>query len=120
MVRADPVFAAPDRVQGFVLLFGDLSERRTAEAARRRFQEAIVERHQVMTVPLDSKADLVYRNLLSSVVGNAQLAALEIADGVDLAHLPEMLESVRASVARTAELLEHLIWHATREAKDDD
>ena len=119
MVRADPVFAAPDRVLGFVLLFSDLSERRTAEAARRRFQEAIVERHQVMTVPLDSKADLVYRNLLSSVVGNAQLAALEIADGVDLAHLPEMLESVRASVARTAELLEHLIWHATREAKDD-
>jgi light-regulated signal transduction histidine kinase (bacteriophytochrome) len=120
MVRADPVFAAPDRVLGFVLLFSDLSERRTAEAARRRFQEAIVERHQVMTVPLDSKADLVYRDLLSSVVGNAQLAALEIADGVDLAHLPEMLESVRASVARTAELLEHLIWHATREAKDDD
>jgi hypothetical protein len=52
-------------------------------------------------------------------VGNAQLAALEIADGVDLAHLPEMLESVRASVARTAELLEHLIWHATHEARDD-
>ena len=94
-VRADPVFSAPDRVLGFVFLFTDLMERRAAEAARRRFQERVIERHRV-TVPLDSKADLVYRNLLASVIGNAQLAALEITDGVDLARMPEMLESVRA------------------------
>jgi two-component system, chemotaxis family, sensor kinase Cph1 len=113
LVRADPVFSAPNRVLGFVLLFTDLAERRAAEAARRRFQEDVIERHR-LTVPLDSKADLVYRNLLASVVGNAQLAALEITDGVDLARMPEMLESVQASVARTAELLEHLVWHASR------
>ncbi len=49
---------------------------------------------------LDSKADLMFRNLLSTIVENAQLAALEIADGVDPADMPEMLETVRASVAR--------------------
>ena len=43
---------------------------------------------------------------------NAQLAALEITDGVDLADIPEMLDSVRASVARTKRALNHLVWHA--------
>lgn len=45
---------------------------------------------------------------------NAQLAALEIADRVDPAHMPQMLEALRASVARTAEVLRHLVWHASR------
>ena len=117
-VRADPVLSSPGRGLGFVLLFTDLTESKRVEAARRRFQEGIIERHRVMTVPLDSKADLVYRNLLSSVVGNAQLAALEITDGVDMARMPEMLESVRVSVTRTAELLEHLIWHASGMSDD--
>lgn len=118
LVRADPVLSAPDRVLGFVLLFTDLTEQRAVEAARRRFQEGILERHPALAVQLDSKADLVYRDLLSSVIGNAQLAALEITDGVDLARMPDMLESVRASVTRTAELLENLIWHA-REGSDE-
>lgn len=117
-VRADPVLSSPGRGLGFVLLFTDLTESKRVEAARRRFQEGIIERHRAMTVPLDSKADLVYRNLLSSVVGNAQLAALEITDGVDMARMPEMLESVRVSVTRTAELLEHLIWHASGMSDD--
>ena len=51
-----------------------------------------------MTGRLDSKADLVFRNLLSTMVENAQLAALEIADGVDPAQMPEMLEAIRMSV----------------------
>lgn len=116
LVRADPVLAAPERVLGFVLLFTDLTERKAVEAARRRFQEGIIGRHRFMTVRLDSKADLIYRNLLSSLVGNAQLAALEITDGMDLTQMPAMLESVQASVTRAAELLEHLIWHASRAA----
>ena len=63
---------------------------------------------------LDSATDLVYRRLLSSIVDNAQLAALEITDGVDMARMSDMLESVRSSVTRTAELLEHLIRHANK------
>lgn len=114
LVRADPVFSSPDRVLGFVFLFTDISERKTAEAARRRFQEGVIERDHVMSVPLDSKADLVYRNLLANIISNAKLAGLEITDGVDLARMPGMLESVRASASRAAELLEHLIWHSTR------
>lgn len=119
-VRADPVVASPDRLLGFVFVLTDLTERKAADAARRRFQEGIIEPYRGATVRLDTKSDLVYQNLLSAVVGNAQLAALEITDGVDVAHMPELLENVRASVGRTAELLEHLIWHATSISNDED
>jgi two-component system, chemotaxis family, sensor kinase Cph1 len=114
-VRADPVLAPPGRVLGFVLLLNDLTERKAAESARRRFQEGLVEQNRTMHERLGSKANLQYFNLLSSVVGNAQLAALEITDGVDVGQMPELLESVQTSVSRTAELLEHLIRHASRE-----
>jgi two-component system, chemotaxis family, sensor kinase Cph1 len=43
---------------------------------------------------------------------NAQLAVLEIADGIDKARTMPMLESVRASVNRAAEVLDRLIRHA--------
>jgi light-regulated signal transduction histidine kinase (bacteriophytochrome) len=114
LVRADPVFSAPDRVLGFVLLFTDLSGRKRAEAARRRFQEGIVQGHRVRPGRLDTEADLAFRNLLNTVVENAQLAALEITDGVEVAQMPRMLDSIRASVTRTAEVLEHLLRHAGR------
>ena len=112
LVRADPVFSAPDRVLGFIFLFNDLTRRKEADAARRRFQEGIVESRRPRAARLDSREDLVFRTLLASVVENAQLAALEITDGVEAERMPDLLESVRASVARTAEMLEVLIWHA--------
>ncbi len=112
LVRADPVFSAPDRVLGFVFLFNDLTRRKEADAARRRFQEGIVEGHRPRSGGLGSHEDLVFRTLLAAVVENAQLAALEITDGVEPERMPVLLESVRASVARTAEVLEVLIGHA--------
>jgi light-regulated signal transduction histidine kinase (bacteriophytochrome) len=120
LVRGDPVLASPQRTLGFVLLFTDLTERKAADAARRQFQEAIVDRHRVLGVPLDSQSDLAYRNLLSSVVDNAQLAALEITDGVDPGSMPHELESVRSSVSRTARLLRQLMWHATGGVPGED
>jgi hypothetical protein len=118
LLRADPVFAPPDRMLGFVLMFTDLTERKAAEIARRRFQEGVIAQHRPVTGRLDSKADLVFRNLLSTMVENAQLAALEIADSVDPAQMPQMLEAIRTSVARTAEMLGYLIWHSSRGEKE--
>ena len=108
LVRADPVMSTPDRVLGFVLLFTDLTERKAADAARRRFQEGILQSHRKPKGPIQSQADLATQTLLSSVIENAQLAALEITDGSDTAAMPNLLESVRASVARTAEVLDQL------------
>jgi PAS domain S-box-containing protein len=108
LVRAEPVVTSPNRVLGFVLVFTDLTEKKAAEAARRRFQDSILQSHRKLVGRINSEADLTFENLLSSVIENAQLAALEIADGPDTARMPEMLESVRTSVARAAEVLEQI------------
>ena len=118
LLRADPVFASVDRTLGFVLLFTDLTERKAAEAARRSFQNDLLEQRSTMSARLDTTTDLQFRNLLSKITENAQLAALEIADRVDPARMPQMLESLRASVARTAEVLRYLLWHAARRPKN--
>lgn len=112
LVRADPVYAAADRILGFVIMFTDNTEQRAATVARRRFQEGIIERHRLVTGRIGPTTDPDYHALLSSVIENAQLAAMEITDRADVERMPEMLESVRVSVARTTELLEHLISHA--------
>jgi len=119
LVRADPVFAPPDKVLGYVILFIDLTERKAAEAARRGFQEDLIERRRVTNVRLDSEADVAFQNLLSPIIENAQLAALEITDGIDATRMPEMLQSVRTSVSRAAEVLEQLIWHSSRTSKSE-
>jgi two-component system, chemotaxis family, sensor kinase Cph1 len=120
MVRADPVFSSPERVLGFVIFFTDLTEQKAAESARRRFQEGIIERPRINAVRLNSSDDLVYHNLLSPIVENAQLAALEFMYGVESEQMQEMLESVRSSVTRSSALLEHLILHASHAARDAD
>ena len=108
LVRADVVLSAPERVLGFVLMFTDLTERKAAEVARRRFQERIFKTNRKLGSAIESQADLIFQNLMSTIIENAQLAALEITDGSDPSEMPGLLESVRNSVARTAEVLEHL------------
>ena len=114
LVRADPVTASPARILGFVFLFTDLTEQKAAEVARQRFQYSILDGHRRRDVRLDSETDLLYQNLLSSIVGNAQLAALEITDSFDVSQIPDMLDSVQASVDRTANLLQELLRHTSR------
>lgn len=108
LLRADPVFASSSRVLGFVLMFTDLSERKAAEAARRRFQESVIEARALHRTDARTPDALGYRDLENLILENAQLAALEITDGLDPKRMPEMLEGVRASVARCADLLDHL------------
>ena len=117
VVRADPVYASPGRVRGFVLLLTDNREQKAASAARRRFQDGLAERHRSDAARSGSLTDLTYYTLMSTVVENAQLAALEITDRADVEKMPQMLESVRASVSRTAEVLEQLI-HRLRGTRD--
>ena len=120
VIRADPVFSSPKRVLGFVILLIDNTDREAAENARRRFQEGIIEQNRILSAQLGSEDDLLFRNFLGTVLENAQVAALEITDGLDLGRMPEMLESVRASVSRASEVLEHLVWHAAEASKSDN
>ena len=112
LLRADPVMSSPNRVLGFVVLFTDLTERKAAETARRHFQDDIFRRQQMLQSRIGSESDVTYRDLMSTVIENAQLAALEITDGLDGKMMPEMLESVNHSVGRAAEVLEQLSAHA--------
>jgi light-regulated signal transduction histidine kinase (bacteriophytochrome) len=118
-LRADPVMPARDRTLGFVLIFDDDTDRRAADAARSRFQEGILKSTRLEGIRLDSKSDLVYENLLSSLVENAQLAALEITYGVETGRIAELLEGVRQSMLRTAEVLGRLVDHAARTAGEE-
>ena len=102
-VRADAVIAGPDRIMGFVLLLTDLADRKVADAARRRFQDSILMSHRPHSSSMASPA----QKLISNVIENAQLAALEITDGADTTNMPALLESIRTSVARAAEVLEY-------------
>ena len=76
--------------------------------------------HRPRARRLDDGAVPAFQAILGSVVENAQLAAPEIAEGVELARMPEMLESVRASVARTAEVLEALARHPAEDGIGGD
>ncbi len=111
--RAEPVFAGLDRLLGFIVQFDAIADRKAAEAARARFQDAMIDRRLPRTNQLGEGGDGDYQAALSGVVENAQLAALEITYGLDADGMGRMLEGVRASVARTADLLEHLIWHGS-------
>jgi hypothetical protein len=92
-------------------MFTDNTEQKEAAIARRRFQDGIIERHRAVTSRIGAATDLAHQSLLSAMVENAQLAALEITDRADTGRMQEMLDGVRVSVARATELLEHLIWH---------
>ncbi len=111
-VRADPVLSAPGFVLGYVMLFTDLTERKDAEAARRIFQEGIVQRSQAMASRANSRTGIATQSLLASMLENAQLAALEITDGVDTKGMSQKLNSVRSSVERATEMLDRLIRHS--------
>jgi PAS domain-containing protein len=108
LVRADPVFVAPDRVLGFVLLLADLTDSKAAQSARRRFQEKIL-RSQRQFLTVGAGREAVVQRLISSVVENAQLAGLEITEGTEIAEVPDLLESVGLSVSRTVEVLQQLL-----------
>jgi light-regulated signal transduction histidine kinase (bacteriophytochrome) len=114
LVRGDPVLSTPDRVLGFVVVVIDMVERKAADTARRRFQETLVARRPTVSERLESEDDLRYQHLLSPIVDNAQLAALEITDGVEVGRMPDMLDSVNRSVERSAALLRHLVRHSSR------
>ena len=120
LVRADPVFVAPERVLGFVLLFTDLTDRKAAEAARRRFHDGILRSNRKVSAPAGSPRDLAVQTLMSSVIENAQLAALEITDATDISEAPALLESVRRSVSRTAVVLDQLAHAVTDPTREGD
>ena len=113
-LRGDAITAPGERVLGYVLIFTDLTERRAAESARRRFQESLVGSRRRISARLDTSADLKAQGLLSQVIENAQLAALEATDSADPATMRNLLDGIRSAVERSAEVLERLTLEPPR------
>ena len=112
LARAETVLSKREHVLGYVLMFTDLSEQRTADEARRRFNEAVLDRNRATRRRTQSKRDDTFSRLLPAIVQNAELAALEITEGVDEAMVPDMLDSFESSLSRAAMLIEHLSAHS--------
>ena len=113
LIRADPVFSAPDRVIGFVLLLLDNTDREAAERARRLFQEDILKTGiGDVSAQLGRETDPNAQQILGAIIDNARAAALEITDGLDMARMPDMLQSVGLSVSRSSQVLDHLLRNA--------
>lgn len=108
-IRADPIFAAADRILGYVLMLTDLTDQKAASAARRHFQDGVIEQNREAGDLITTTSGLSYQNLLRAVVENAQLAGLEITDRIDPTRMPEKLLAVRDSVRRAAILLKNLL-----------
>jgi light-regulated signal transduction histidine kinase (bacteriophytochrome) len=112
LIRADAVLNNSNKLLGYVILLTDISDRQMAENARRRFPKNTLEQIGDISEDIDGPGKFLYESLLQAVVENAQLAAMEITDGIDVKRIPTMLEGVEASVSRTSKLIGDLIRHA--------
>ena len=110
-IRGEPIIADDGRKLGSIVHIDDVADRIAADAARGRFEEAISHSRASCPDRLGVRSD--FEIIYAKILENGRLAALEITYGADVEGMPRMLDSVRASLARTADLLEHLIWHAS-------
>jgi len=117
LIRADTVFASNQKVLGYIILLTDISDRQMAENARRRFPHAQTNDLHMHTQGLNSQATKMYETLLHAVMENAQLAALEITDGIDAQRIPLMLQGVESSMMRTSRLIGALVQHVNLQSK---
>ena len=118
MLRADPVFVADRRILGYVLMFSDMSEQKAVARARREFQSGIAQLDLRKSHSQLGEA-IEQRELISTIVGNAKLAAADITDGQDIKRIPYILDSVRASVERSLDLLDQLAGSRDRPRSPD-
>jgi PAS domain S-box-containing protein len=97
-VRIDSVPGEQGTVLGYVLVVADLSERKRAEAARRRLQDALS--HTSFAEAAAPEADGVLR----AIIANATIAAMDIAEGATGASVAPLLQELEESTRRAAAL----------------
>ena len=108
-VRAEAVSGADGRVLGFIVILLDLSAKRRAAAARRQLEQSLMlaARTAAALEPgrlTGQEVDVV----ISTIVTNASLAAMDIADGAAGAGVAPMLEELDASTRRAALLYQRI------------
>ena len=113
-VRADPVVTRRARARsGSCCSSRIFAGSGRSRSARRRFQEGVIASRRRLSAPMKTQVDLKVRNLLQQVLENAQLAALEVTDAADPGRVRGLLEGIRTSVKRSAEVLARFGFLAT-------
>jgi two-component system, chemotaxis family, sensor kinase Cph1 len=103
-VRAEVVPARNGSVMGFFLIVDDLTEVNQTAAARRRLEEAlVVEQASLATVEHQNGAAPPDR-LMSAILANASLAAMDIADAGTTPSAVPLLRELEASAHRASAL----------------
>ncbi|MDZ7651646.1 MAG: GAF domain-containing protein [Burkholderiaceae bacterium] len=112
-VRLETVSGPGGRLLGFVVILLDFSARHRASAARRQLEESLQRATRGTT---EASADAVtdVDQIISSIVTNASIAAMDIADGANGASLAPQLEELDASAQRAALLYQRILQAARR------
>jgi light-regulated signal transduction histidine kinase (bacteriophytochrome) len=94
-LRAEAVPASDGALLGTILILGDLSDNRRADAARRHLEESL---------KLAARGGERVDEVISAILTNASLAAMDIADSLSTPSVAPLLEEVEASARRAAAL----------------
>jgi PAS domain-containing protein len=102
-VRAEVVPGRDGTLLGYILTLADLSENRRAAAARHHLEQSI----QRATPPLARNSEGTAQRadeVMSAILTNASLAAMDIADSLASPTVAPLLEELEASTRRAAQL----------------
>ena len=108
-VRADVVPGQGASILGFIVILSDLSAKKKSESARRHFESSIeqTERAEALMEP-GSRLLREPDEVLSAILANANVAAMEIADAAGEACVAPLLEELEISAQRAAALYRQL------------
>jgi light-regulated signal transduction histidine kinase (bacteriophytochrome) len=98
-VRAEAVPARDGRLLGCIFVFDDLRARRQTARARQRLEASLMQA---------SGGGLPHDEVLGAILGNASLAAMDIADAVGAPSVAPLLQEVEASAQRATQLYDRL------------
>ncbi len=108
-VRAEVVVARDGSVLGFFLVFDDLTNSQRADAARKRLEQSLSQGSRMGLVrEAQARGSAQADELISAVMANASLAAMDIADAGATPAVAQLLEEVDISAHRATALFGRL------------
>ncbi len=113
-LRADPVPTANAEMLGFVLIFTDRSERREAEATRRRLEHTPADSYRSPLGGVAAAAMDDYDHLVAAILGNASAAVLEITESTTDTPIGNLIREVESAARRATDLGEQILNYSAR------
>jgi chemotaxis family two-component system sensor kinase Cph1 len=107
-VRTELVAARDGSVLGYFLVFVDLTDSRRVAEARRHLEQSLSQAIDDDRRPEMRGAEAAGSDLVSAILANASLAAMDIADGGTAPSVAPLLQEVEASTKRATILLSRI------------